>query len=270
MFDEFPSVVGDDERTKDMWLERLSGDSLGYEGVNSYTATVWASNKSILHEACSSFMLWPIVQIIFGMLNIARCHMRSPQDLFFASGEWNSTSQHHKHLVFECFRSMKKYDQSSIFSISTSKSAMSWFCCTSGGCKNGTFLSPRGGPLWRPHRLGVQMLLELEGGLAELGPGATGMPRNASGSGRVDIGQKKTSWGINQFMLMLIYVNINGSSSCYPCSSLVYILVSVWVQQIGISLGIIANAKKKQTANICHKMGCKQQTWVFFMAKHRA
>lgn len=40
MFDEFPSVVGDDERTKDMWLERLSGDSLGYEGVNSYTATV--------------------------------------------------------------------------------------------------------------------------------------------------------------------------------------------------------------------------------------
>lgn len=44
-------------------------------------------------------------------------------------------------------------------------------------------LSPRGGPKKTPHRLGVQMLLELGGGLAELGPramgtmGTMGMPR---------------------------------------------------------------------------------------------
>ena len=43
-------------------------------------------------------------------------------------------------------------------------------------------LSPRG-PKKTPHRLGAQMLLELGGGLAELGPwamgtmGTTGMPR---------------------------------------------------------------------------------------------
>ena len=39
MFDEFPSVVGDDEKIKDMRLERLSGDPLVAELPTSRSST---------------------------------------------------------------------------------------------------------------------------------------------------------------------------------------------------------------------------------------
>jgi hypothetical protein len=125
-------------------------------------------------------MLWPIVQIIFGMLNIARCHMRSPQHLLLLPV---SEIQHHNISQPPNFPIFSKHDKSSQYPNQNicyvDSMAPAWWMFNLWHQP----LSPRGGPKKTPHRLGVQMLLELGGGLAELGPramgtmGTMGMPR---------------------------------------------------------------------------------------------